>query len=310
MGGPNKWKFCGIGVREMSRNPVVKIDELAADSLNFQLDYVDTSMANAFRRVMISEVPTMAIEFVNIEINTSVVTDEFLAHRLGLVPLVSVSADRYHTTRDCPCRDGLCDNCSVKFRMHVKCNEHSCEVTSKDLHAITEHCDVVPVREESVEDGREANHILLAKLRKGQEIKLEAIAKKSIGKDHAKWSPVAVCTYQFQPSIHIHASALSEMTTQEKQSFVNSCPTKVYRYNDNDHTVEIAEPTKCMYCNECVDRAVELDQRHLVDVRPIDDRFLFSVETTGSLPPEDVFLTSVNVLRDKLSMLHSEISQA
>lgn len=48
---------------------------------------VDASIANAFRRILIAEVPTMAIETVYIFQNTSVIQDEVLAHRLGLIPI-------------------------------------------------------------------------------------------------------------------------------------------------------------------------------------------------------------------------------
>ena len=45
------------------------------------------AIANAFRRILISEVPTMAIEKVFIVNNTSIIQDEVFAHRLGLVPI-------------------------------------------------------------------------------------------------------------------------------------------------------------------------------------------------------------------------------
>jgi DNA-directed RNA polymerase alpha subunit len=44
-------------------------------------------LANSLRRIMISEAPTMAIEHVYILNNTSVIQDEVLSHRMGLVPL-------------------------------------------------------------------------------------------------------------------------------------------------------------------------------------------------------------------------------
>lgn len=48
---------------------------------------IDASIANSFRRILLAEVPTMAIEKVHVFNNTSVIQDEVLAHRLGLIPL-------------------------------------------------------------------------------------------------------------------------------------------------------------------------------------------------------------------------------
>ncbi len=48
---------------------------------------VDASIANAFRRILLAEVATVAIEHVFVYQNTSIVQDEVLAQRLGLVPL-------------------------------------------------------------------------------------------------------------------------------------------------------------------------------------------------------------------------------
>lgn len=72
---------------------------------------------------------------VEIEENTTVLPDEMIAHRLGMVPLNSENLDRFvpNYTRDCTCM-GYCDNCSVLISLHARCNDtRTMEVTSRDL---------------------------------------------------------------------------------------------------------------------------------------------------------------------------------
>ena len=65
----------------------IKVISLTPQEMVFDLVGVDTAVANALRRVLIAEVPTMAIEKVFILNNTSVIQDEVLSHRLGLIPI-------------------------------------------------------------------------------------------------------------------------------------------------------------------------------------------------------------------------------
>jgi len=261
---------------------------------------------------MISEVPTMAIDLVEIEENSSVLTDEFIAHRLGLIPLTSGTADKFNYTRDCTCFD-RCPECSVELTLNVSCrDEQECDVTSNDLKS--QEPNVVPVDSRQDElDGVEGlperdTGILIVKLRKGQEIKLKAIAKKGVGKEHAKWSPTCGTTYQFEPEIRINQSRMEELDEKSKLEWVASCPTKVYRFDDDTKLVEVDELMRCTFCDECKVKAEALEVPNLVSIRPKDDRFIFTVETTGALPPERVVLQALAVLKDKLQDLHSQLN--
>ena len=87
------WNF-----EHFKKNFQIKIQSISKDKMEMEFDMigVDASLANSFRRILLAEIPTMAIEIVEISENTSVLHDEYIAHRCGLIPLLSIDADRYN----------------------------------------------------------------------------------------------------------------------------------------------------------------------------------------------------------------------
>lgn len=124
----------------------IKILEHTKYTTKFELIETDLAVANALRRIMISEVPTMTIDLVEVRENMSALHDEFLAHRLGLVPLTSSQIDAFQTSEECACAR-MCSKCSVNFRLHATCppEREQREVTSKDIAAVVEDSEVLPV---------------------------------------------------------------------------------------------------------------------------------------------------------------------
>ena len=138
------------------------------------------SYANAIRRFAISEVPTMAIDDVVIIENTSVMYDELIAHRLGLIPL-KTDLKRYILPEECDCKSSLgCPKCRVLLVLDAEAGENPKTVYSRDL--VSEDSEIVPI----------SGNIPIVKLASGQKIKLEAYARLGRGKNHAKWQAATV----------------------------------------------------------------------------------------------------------------------
>jgi len=285
------------------RDPKIEILELKDDYIKFILSEVDSSIANALRRCMIAEVPTLAIDMVEFHNNSTVLFDEFLAHRLGLVPLTSHQVKEYKYSRECDCEEA-CERCSITFKLNVKnSKDGTYHVTSRDLQSSDDQ--VIPV--DSTKGGEsDIGNILICKLGKNQELNLTAIARKGIGKDHAKWIP-SVATFQYEPDVKIDQSEMEKLSEEKKLSFVACCPTKVFAYKEQTRQVAVEDANKCMYCNECVYKAENFNVPELVSIKQKQDRFIFTVETTGALRPEEIVLSALNVLKEKLTDLEQEL---
>ena len=80
--------------------------------IEFELLNSDLAVANSLRRIILSEIPTMAIDLVEVKENTSALNDEFIAHRLGLIPLMAANVEEFSFSDKCIC-NSMCNRCSV-----------------------------------------------------------------------------------------------------------------------------------------------------------------------------------------------------
>src|SRR5271154_1378684 len=159
--------------------PKVKVLEESDEKVFLQFDGIDRSYANAIRRFCIAEVPSMAIDDIVILENSSVLYDEILAHRLGMIPL-RTDLERYVLPEKCDCGSPLgCQKCRVLLVLDATAKEKPRTVVSGDL--VSEDRDISPV----------SPNIPIVKLAVGQSVKLEAYARLGRGKEHAKWQPAA-----------------------------------------------------------------------------------------------------------------------
>lgn len=302
----------GYGSEGFAGEPEVKILELSKYVIKFVLLNTDLSVANALRRIIIAEIPTMAIDLVEVRENTSPLHDEFIAHRIGLIPLTSFDADKYSFSEQCQACNGLkCEKCQVHFRLEARCKDQDMlEVTTKHITQVSSRGDsssVVPVVYQD-DHGNEEHPILIMKLSKNQILDMDLVAKKGTAKMHAKWSPVATCQMRKEPTVEIDQDKINggvagSLTVEKRKEFVNTCPRKVYRFNELRNAVEIEDADKCILCIECVRFAQAEGLERAVKIGERDEKFVFTVESTGVMPPEVIVMKALAILKDKLQEL-------
>jgi DNA-directed RNA polymerase subunit D len=157
----------------------VEVVEKSNERIVVRFSNIPRQYVNSLRRLAISEVPTLAIDDVVVLENSSVMHDEAVAHRLGLIPL-RTDPGRFVMPPDCDCKSTLgCSKCRVLLVLDAEANEKTMVVTSGEL--VSEDEMVKPVSKD----------IPIIVLAPNQKLKFEAYARLGIGKDHAKWQPTS-----------------------------------------------------------------------------------------------------------------------
>ena len=132
--------------------------------------------ANALRRICLNGVPIFAIDTVDIVENSSVLADEGLAHRLGLIPL-KTDLKRFNEPAKCDCQSETgCSNCRVMLVLDSGDSDTTRTVLSGEISS--EDDSVKPI----------SDNIPIVQLAPGQRVKLECYARLGRGVEHAKWN--------------------------------------------------------------------------------------------------------------------------
>ncbi|KAI9024002.1 DNA-directed RNA polymerase [Hyaloraphidium curvatum] len=295
------------------KNFKIVVTKLEGNDMEFDMIGVDASVANAFRRILIAEVPTMAIERVYSLQNTSIVQDEIVAQRLGLIP-IKADPREFEWERDpIPGYGEHNDVTTISFRLNVACKVNpdapvnAVEPADKYLHSSVYSRDIVFVPSPTNAPGREFKpvhpDILIAKMRPNQMIEMDMHAVKGIGKDHAKFSPVATASYRLLPEITI----LEPITGDDAENFVGCFPpgvAEVFVNDDGEKEARIVNPRKDTVSREVLRHPEFADKVRLGRVR---DHFIFSVESTGILPPDELFREAVKILKLKCQNVKKEL---
>lgn len=166
---------------------------------------------------------------------------------------------------------------------------------------------------EEEQDEAQDEGISIVKIGPGQHLKLKAIARMGIAKEHAKWSPVAVATYRFWPDIEFNEEQLATLTLDQKQELVDACPDRILQLDETtgklsaiENAHEFATFTEDLrLTQESMKKRPE--DEDFVTVTQATDRFIFSVETTGSMDAEVIFMSALRVLKDRLNDLAMQV---
>jgi len=342
------------------------LEQPTPNELIVEMYPMDVSFANALRRILLAEIPTVAIEKVYIADNTSIIHDEVLAHRLGLVPIMADARmmDDYREFPGGMINDlgeeeeeaGANDQNTLVFRLDVKCTHaeareaaaaqkrqerkntesdtidlvseednigdleevaqdaasrqpykypkdrpYTKNITSGDLEWIPQGDQEERLVDDDESDiGPIYNDILLAKLRPGQCIQLEAHAFRGKGSDHAKYSPVCTASYRLMPNVQIlkdvYDDLAEELVHVYEPGVFELVPTTSKDPPGTRQKAKVKNPYACtMSRNFMRDETLAESIR----ITRISDHILFSIESVGQHPPEVLLAEALLALQMK-----------
>lgn len=265
--------------------------EEARERLRFLVEGAPLPLVNALRRAAYTDVPVMAVDYVEVFENNTVLYDEIIAHRIALVPLTSEAAlEKYRRPEECREAELGDPDCYAVLRLEVEtgANEERM-VYSGDLEP--QDPDVRPVYV----------NMPIVLMAPEQRIRMQAYARLGYGKEHAKWMPVSVAAHRYLPVVEFDTSKMSEDCL--------SCVEAAYPWlaermrQQGSGRIEILEDVNTSALYWCARRRCGEG----LSVSYDDNRFIVKIETTGALPARRVVAEALNAVARKAENLLAEL---
>jgi DNA-directed RNA polymerase subunit D len=252
----------------------IRILEKSKMQMSFMIRGTTPAFANTLRRLMMAEVPTMAIEDVEISKNSSALYDETLAHRLGLLPLVT-DVKSYRLKKGAEDDGSAACETTLTLKAKGPCTVYASSLKSKDPK-------IVPVYPD----------MPLCVLLKGQEIELVATAILGKGKEHMKWSP-CLAWYGYEPTLTINQK--SEQLEKMKKMY----PPQIFDKNSKIDKAAILD-------NNLVD-AVDGVCEDIIKVEYNDKNIIFHIEAWGQLDCKTIVQKAIELFDEQLEDLDQSL---
>lgn len=231
------------------------------DRLTFEISGTTPAYVNTLRRIFMTEVPTMAIENIEIKQNSGSLYDEILAHRLGLVPLKTDLKSYNMPKKDA--EESAATHVKMTMKVSGPKTVYAGDLKSKDPK-------IKPIFDETP----------ITKLTEGQEVELIATARLGKGVEHAKWNSGLV-SYYYKPKIKVN-----NKSPKIKES-INKFPSIVVKKGEIDES-KINTPELIDACTDVNNDIVKISY---------DDpqkEFIFTIESFGQLSPQEIAEEGIN----------------
>jgi DNA-directed RNA polymerase subunit D len=271
----------------------VKLDVIQQNEQNLVLvvEGISVEMINALRRIILTEIPVMAIDEVIILKNDSPLYDEIIAHRLGMIPL-KTDLEVYKLPWECECSGYGCPMCQVSLTCEItNATNTPLIIYSGDLKSNDPK--IIPVDP----------NIPIVKIDKNNKVIIEAYAVLGRAKDHAKWQAVSDVFFRYYPIIQFDEKSLNN--AEENEEIAKMCPFKLFEL-DNKKSLKLKEDywKICTMCNSC-----EKISGGKIKVLHKKDAYIFTIESDGVLPFKTILKKTFEIFNEKIDEFVTKLEE-
>lgn len=294
---PNSDTFASI-----FNNLSVTIYSIEGNVLVMDIVGLKPFLVNALRQTILNDVPTLAIEDIYFEKNTSGHNCDYIAQRLSVVPIRANPQDFKFPSKADPTK--LNSKNTVVFEI----NEQNTEKEPKKVYSRSLVWKPIGENQKRLAQKIEPlfDNIPLLYLKPGEEISCRCYAIKGLGRMHSKFT-AGLGSYSFHSKIDILKPVVEKETGLALQ---RSFPPGVIGLNEAGGSkvkpyvadARLDRHTRAFKNNDKV--------REMLSVKYYRDHVIFTVESYGVLAPDRIVLDALNLLIYKYQTWHSIIEKA